>query len=488
MRVFAASFATETNTFSPIPTSRANFEESFFAPPGTHPDRPTLCSAPIWVARRRAKAEGFTLIEGTAAWSEPSGTLARADYETIRDQILSELEQAMPVDAVLLGLHGAMVAHGYDDCEGDIVERVRMIVGAKTPIGVELDPHNHMTVKRVENADIIICFKEFPHIDFVERAEELVTLTLAAARGEIRPRMSLYDCRQISSYPTTREPMRGFVDKTSALEGENGVLSVSLVHGFPYADVAEIGSRVLVVTDDRKADGDRLARELGEEFIALRGRTMPPFMTADEAIDHALAADGGTFVLADPCDNPGGGAPADSTVLLRRLLDRGVENAALAPIWDPVAVRFCFAAGEGSTFPLRFGGKVAPGCGDPLDAQVSVTKLVRDAWQSFQGSRWTLGDAAAIRIGGVDVVLITVRTQAFGTDLFSNLGIDPTTRRIVSVKSTNHFHAAYAPIAREVLYVDTEGILPRDMTKVPFTKAPRPFWPLDEDAPGRLVL
>jgi microcystin degradation protein MlrC len=486
MRLFTASLATETNTFAPMPTALRDFEEGFYAPPGRHPDRPTLCSAPLFVARRRAAAEGFTLVEGTTAWAEPAGTVARSAHETLRDRILGELEAAMPVDGVLLGLHGAMVAHGCDDVEGDLIERVRARVGPRVPIGVELDPHCHMTEKRLAGADVVITFKEFPHIDFLERAEEVVELTLRAIRGEIRPVRSFYDARTIASFPTTLQPMRGFVDKVKGLEGKDGVLSISIVHGFPYADVPEIGAGVLVITDDRKELGDRLATELGEELISFRGRSTPPYLTADQAIDKALSGSG-TYVVADPSDNPGGGAPADSTRILARLLERGVESAALGPMWDPVAVRFCMAAGEGARLPLRFGGKTAPASGTPIDATVLVTKLVQDAFQTFQGSRWTLGDAAAIRVGGVDVVLISHRTQALGTDLFTNLGIDPRARRIVQVKSTNHFHAAFAPLATEVLYVDSDGPLPRDYRKVPYTRIRRPIWPLDQDAAGRLV-
>jgi microcystin degradation protein MlrC len=215
MRVFTASLATETNTFAPIPTDLRSFQEAGLFSPGAHPDGPTLTTSPLWVLRRRAGAD-LEVIEGTCAWAEPAGTVARAAYEELRDRILGELEAALPIDAVALGLHGAMVAHGYDDCEGDLLARVRRRVGDGVPIGAELDPHCHMTDRMVEAADLLICYKEFPHTDFVERAEEVVDLTLRTASGEIRPRMSLYDCRMIGSFPTSREPMRSFVDEIKA--------------------------------------------------------------------------------------------------------------------------------------------------------------------------------------------------------------------------------------------------------------------------------
>src|SRR5262249_15963072 len=162
---------------------------------------------------RRARAEGLTLIEGTAAWAEPAGIVNRASYEGLRDEILGQLRAALPVEVVIFGLHGAMVAQGYDDCEGDLLARPPPIVGTKAVIGDELDPHCHLSIQRVNNSNILVMFKEVPHIDFADRAEEVVDLALRAARGEIRPHMAVYDCRMIDMLPTSKEPMRGFVDR-----------------------------------------------------------------------------------------------------------------------------------------------------------------------------------------------------------------------------------------------------------------------------------
>src|SRR5579862_4586474 len=217
MRLFTATVATETNTFSPLPTSLDNYRESVFFRPGEHPtDAPRMCTAPLFVGRARAQAEGFELIEGSCFAASPAGTTNRADYEFMRDEILSQLKAALPVDGVLLGLHGAMVAHGYDDVEGDLLERARNIIGPDCVVGVELDPHCHLTLKRVKLANITVLYKEFPHTDVVERAEDLLTLVLRTLRREIRPITSLYDCRQIGSYPTTLPLMRAFVDRTAA--------------------------------------------------------------------------------------------------------------------------------------------------------------------------------------------------------------------------------------------------------------------------------
>jgi microcystin degradation protein MlrC len=484
MRVFAASLATETNTFSPIPTDLAAFKESFYAPPGEHPATPTLCSAPMVVARRRARDEGFTLIEGTATWAEPAGIVARATYEGLRDEILGQLRAALPVDIVILGLHGAMVAHGYDDCEGDLLERVRTIAGRRAVIAAELDPHSHLSPQRVANSDILVAFKEVPHVDFADRAEEVVELALRTCRGEIRPHMAVWDCRMLDMLPTSKQPMRGFVDRIKALEGKDGVLSISVIHGFSAADVPDMGIKMLVVTDAQPSKGAALAERLGRELFALRGTTGHQMLAIDAAIDAALAVDGGPVVLADVWDNPGGGTAGDGTTVLRRFMARGVGDVAFGTIWDPMAVKLCMAAGENATLPLRFGGKAAPHSGQPVDAEVTITRVVRGATQHFRDSIVPLGDAAAIRVGGIDVVLNSNRAQAFEPDLFSNLGIDPLARKMLVVKSANHFYGAFSKIAKQVIYVDAGGPYPGDPRKVQYRKIRRPIWPLDQDPHG----
>lgn len=485
MRVFAASLATETNTFSPIPTDLSSFYGTFYAPPGKHPDTPTLCSAPMVVARRRAREDGFTLIEGTATWAEPAGIVSQATYETLRDEILGQLREALPVDAVILGLHGAMVAHGYDDCEGDLVEHIRAMVGPDVVVASEFDPHCHLTQKRVDNLDLMVMFKEVPHTDFADRAEELVDLALRMARKEIRPHVAVWDCKMLDMLPTSRQPMRGYVDRIKAMEGRDGVLSISVVHGFSAADVPDVGARIIVITDDKPELGNRLARSLGEELFALRGTTGHTYLLIDDAIDAALAEPAGPVVLTDVWDNPGGGTAGDSTFVLRRFVERGVKDVAFGTIWDPLAVKLCMAAGVGAQMPLRIGAKLAPRHGEPVDAMVTVKAVVPDAFQHFRDSIVPLGDSAAVEFDGIEVILNSNRAQSFEPDLFSNLGIDPLKKKMLVLKSANHFFGAFSKIASRIIYVDAGGPYPGDPRKVEFKKLKRPIWPLDADPHGR---
>ena len=476
MRLFVAALATETNTFAPIPTDRRSFAPSYY-PPGTHPDTPTMSTAVLVVARRLAAEQGHTLVEGSCAWADPAGTVARATYEDLRDEILAQLRAAMPVDVVLFGLHGAMVAHGYDDCEGDLLARAREIA-PNAVIGGEIDPHTHLTETMVASTDFIVAFKEFPHTDFLARAEDLAALCLAKARGEIAPHPCVFDLRHIGGFMTGREPGRSFVDRMLAMEGHGGIRSISAIHGFTAADVYDVGSKMLVYADDR-AVGEALAERLGREQLAWGSGANPVHLKTAEAVADAIATPGGPVVLADRWDNPGGGVAGDSTFLIEELLKYPHIPAAVGALWDAQAVSFCIAAGVGAVLPLRFGGKAAATSGRPIDAVVTVRAVTDDLRIPFEQSTVSLGAAAAITIGNLDVVLASGRAQTFSPPVFTNLGIDLTKKKIVVVKSSNHFYAAFAPIAAKITYVDCGGPYPPDPAKVAYTKVRRPISPLD---------
>ena len=485
MRIFTAALATETNTFSPISIDRRAFEASLYAPPGEHPATPTLCTAPITVGREVCASEGWELIEGTATWADPAGLINRQTFEELRDEILGQLQAAMPVDGVVLGLHGAMVAQGYDDPEGDFLDRIRAIVGPDVLICAELDPHSHLTAKRVAAANFFVAFKEFPHIDFVDRARDLWAIAVRALKGQLRPAMSTFDCRMIDVFPTSKDPMRSFVDRMIALEQSDAdVLSISVIHGFMAADVPEMGTKIIVITDGQQAKGDALAEKLGRELFALRGTFMVKQIDEGAAVAQAMAASAGPVVIADVWDNPGGGTAGDATVILAELIARGATDVAVGTIWDPIAVQICFAAGEGAEIPLRFGAKSAPETGDPIDKRVTVRRLVPNAQMRFGESFAPFGDAAWISFDGIDVILNSTRAQSFDPSLFSALGIDPKSRKILLIKSTNHFYDSFSKIAAEIIYCSAGHPYPNTPATTDYRKARRTIWPMVENPWG----
>ena len=493
MRVFTAALATETNTFAPLPTGLASFREAGFHPAGTHPDHPTFFAAPLWAARQQAAARGWTVIEGLVAHAQPGGVTTREAWDTFRTQLLDDLRAALPVGMVLLGLHGAMVADGCDDCEGELLRQVRAVVGPGVVVGAELDPHHHLTQAMLDHADLLVSFKHYPHTDTLERAHELVNLCADAAAGRTRPTVGVAACGMITMIHTTREPAAGFVRRIQALEGRDGVLSISVTHGFPWGDVADLGTKVFVYTDGNAAQAQALARQLADELVALRDALQPAQLGVDAALDAALAtqarplAEGersGPVVIADGADNPGGGAPGDSTWLLQRLVERRVAGAALGPLWDPMAVRMAFEAGVGARLPLRIGGKTCVLSGAPLDADCTVLALQRGLMMTgLGGTPMPLGDAALVNAGGVKVSLVSIRNQTMGVEVFTGLGLDLASLQLVVVKSSQHFHAAYAPLARQVIYAAAPGVVGADLRQLPYRKADRSLWPLNLGTP-----
>ena len=471
MRIYAAGLSTETNTFAPWPTGMQGFSEE-----GPYRGDVTIKSpqsemgmlAASWASLCRE--HGYEFVEGFFAHAHPSGRTVQSVYETLRDTIVEDVRTKGPFDVILLFLHGAMAAQDCDDCEGDLLARLRACTGPSAGIGAVLDPHCHLTPLMVEQATAIILMKEYPHIDYIERGRELFDICTAAARGEVRPVSHLFDMRMVGFYPTTIEPMRSLVLACKAAEARQGVLSVSFAHGFPWGDTPETGSKMLAIADGNNALAEAVAVELGHRIYSGREALLPGLTSMSDAITIARQSTSLT-VLADVADNPGGGAPGDNVTLLRAMLDADLRGAAFGCVWDPMSVRACAEAGVGATFPLRIGGKSGEASGDPLDVIATVKALRSNHDQQGLGpSRAQLGDAAWIEAGGIDVILSSARTQVFAPDAFTGLGMSLEGRRVVAVKSSRHFEAGFKPIADRIVTVATPGAIQMDFAAIAYRR------------------
>jgi microcystin degradation protein MlrC len=391
--------------------------------------------------------------------------------------VLGDLRRALPVDVVLLYLHGAMVAEGYDDCEGDLLARCREVTGAKTTIGAELDLHSHLTPAMLQSADVIVAYKEYPHTDIVDRARDLYRFCTDAAAGRTKPVSAAYDCRMTGIWPTTAQPLRGFVDRMFAAE-RDGVLSISMIHGFPWGDVNDGGMKILAIADGNRELAAATAQHFGQELWAIRDDARMHALPIDAALDEALAVEGGPVVLADVADNAGGGAPGDSTFVLRRLLERNIVNVATGVYYDPIAVDLCFDAGPGAVLDLRIGGKLGVASGDPLDLRVTVQSVCANhAQDSMDDSGPVSGRAAWITAQGIDIVLVSVRGQVFAPNAFTGLGVPLLERKLIVVKSSHHFWTKFAPMAKGVIHVGAPGALQLDFENIRYCKRNLRFWP-----------
>jgi len=484
MRLFMGLLATETNSFAPIPTGWAAFRDGGIA----HDDASSRPESTIGVMlaewRRLAEGDGIDVIEGLAASAPPAGPTLRGVYEELRDTMLAQVKAALPLDIVLLNLHGAMVAEGYDDCEGDLLTRIRALTGPDTVIGGELDLHCHLTDAMLGAADALIAYKEYPHTDEIERGRELYALCRDAARGLVRPVTRVFDPRMMGMWHTSSPRMRAFVEAMQAAEGVGGILSVSFGHGFSWGDVPAVGARMWAIADGDAQLAEATARDFGLRLYKMREAVRPHYATIDEALDQVGAAPG-LLVLADVADNPGGGAASDSSFLLSACLDRGLTGVTIGGFCDPQAAALCAEAGEGAVLPLRLGGKVGPASGDPVDLLATV-RAVRGAHSQsgLSGDIVQMGLSVWIEAAGLDLLIVSRREQVFSPDIFTGIGMPLEGQAAAIVKSTQHFHAGFAPIARAIVYVSTPGAIMPDHAAIPYTKRDGNFWPRVADPLG----
>ena len=478
MNIFFAALVTESNSFSNIPTSRLSFVK--------HSGREALeidflLSDYVRHFARRAAEIGATATIGLCAYATPGAPVVHADYVALRDELLADLERGQPTDVVFLYLHGAMVSDACLDCEGDLLRRVRAIVGPHIPVLAFLDPHAHLTEDMLQHADLLAFMKEYPHTDGAARIDDLFRIAQAMRQGRARPVAAVADCSVVGLWPTQAQPLRGFTDRLTALEDGEQILSISFVHGFPWGDTPCTGSRMLVYGNADRGPAQALASTLAAEVWEMRARSQPQLLPIDAALDIVAAADSGPIVLADVADNAGGGAPSDSSFILRAALARGLTDIAFALFYDPLLVDFCRQVGVGGRVRARIGGKLSAFSGDPVDLDVEVKGLVKDATQvAFGTTTDLLGDTAWIQGNGIDLIVNSRRTQCFDPSAFTHLGLDCTQRRALVVKSTNHFQFGFAPIAKQTLLVATPGALNMDFAHLPYRVFKGPYWPRTE--------
>jgi microcystin degradation protein MlrC len=476
MRVFFGGLGTETNTFAPFATAYDDFH--IVGPSELATADPKLIGGPLPALADWMAQTGGEIAFGSMALASPAGKTIRLDYERLRDEFLATLGDAGRIDAAVLWMHGAMVADGYDDCEGDMLERVRSLLGPDIPIGVLLDPHCHLTSEMVSNADFLVFFQEWPHTDVEESGYRLIELMKARLAGSIDPVTSVYDCRMIEQFFTPEEPARSLTDQCRALEGKDGILSVSIVHGFAAADVPSMGTKVLVIGDGHEQGARALAERLGQEIFGKRGQFGMKLVPLDQAIIEALAVEGGAVTLAEGADNVGGGAPGDSSFLLRALLNSSISSFAAGVFWDPVAFDIALKAGEGAEIDLRICGKVAASSGDPLDLRVRVGKISLPDAPPGDGADG-LWRTVTLHVGAADILISDRRVWTIDPEVYVRGGVDINQKKVIVAKSHGHFYAKFAPVSKQVIYVDTPGVCGSDLSRFVYKRIDRPKWPLD---------
>lgn len=486
-RVLIAEFMHETNTFSVQLTDEAVFRHAGVylgneVPPAFRGTRTAMGAA-----FEAAERFGWSLVHPLVAGANPSGRVTDAAFEFFAGQIL---DAADGVDGVLLHLHGAMATESSDDGEGELLARLRRRVGPDVPVFAVLDLHATLTQLMADNANALIAYRTYPHIDQYERSWQGAKLLERAMAGEIRPRVAV--ARRPILYAldggrTTSPPFKELLRRGDAIEAAGEALVVSVQAGFSSADVHDIGPSVAVTADDR-AKAQAIAEELMDYAWEQRRFSSISFTPLAQAMARAKAGEadaGKPLLISDYSDNPGSGAYGDATNLLRAVLEAGLRNVGFHAIRDPEAALAAQAAGVGNRVRLSLGGKVDPSAGGaPLDLDAHVVALTDGrfiAYGPMGGGVWrNYGLSALLRVDDVEIIVITHNGQATDLAQFTSLGLDPTRKSTLIVKSMQHFRAAFEPIAREVLEVDTGALSTRNFRERPYRKVRRPIFPLDD--------
>jgi microcystin degradation protein MlrC len=487
VRAFIAMLSHETNTFSTLATDRRQFETRELRYGGEVLEVYRGTATCVGGMIDGADARGLTLLPSLAAAASPAGRVSRAFFEDATARICADLRAAGRLDGVLLDLHGAMVAEHVDDGEGTLLRAVREVVGPEVPIGVTLDFHANVTAEMVRHATLLHGYKTYPHVDMAERGREAAGRLADVIAGKIRPLVAFRQPRllpPIAGQLTARGPMRRLYDLADAMEREPRVLSVSVFAGFPLADIHDAGLSIYVATD-----GDApLAAKLADELAAVAWEHRREFVhratPVREAVAEALRLDVRPVVLADIADNTGGGAAGDGTEILRELLRVEAPSATVACLWDPQAAAACTRAGLGATLTLDVGGKVDDRHGAPVTMHGRVAALSDGTFTHtgpmLRGLPGRLGPTAVLQSGGVKVILISHRWQTLDPEMIRLVGIDPRAERILVVKSTIHYRAAFEPLAARIIEVDAPGLSSSSLERFTFTRVRRPIFPLDD--------
>jgi microcystin degradation protein MlrC len=495
--VLTARFMHETNTFSRVPTDMALIRRRDFHLENEIPHAFRGTRSALGATFEAADKYGWNLIHPVSANPNPSGIVTDDAFEAITGMMLDAIVAGGPVDGALLHLHGAMVTAVHEDAEGELLVRLRQRLGPEVPIIATLDLHANVTRRMAESANALIAFRTYPHVDMYERAWQGAQLLEHAMRGEISPVTVIARRPMIYGLDRGRHqspPMAELLARAGRLEQQGEVLAVSICAGFSRSNIADVGPSVTVTTDGASARGREIAESLMDYAWETRGFSSFTLLPVNEAVRLAKAGKPGDkpLVIADYTDNPGGGGYGDATALLQGLIEGGVECVAFHAICDPRAVAAGMRAGIGARTTLTLGGKTDSAMGGgPLTLDGDVVCLTDGkfiAWGPMGGGvERNYGPSMVFRVGGIDIVVITNNGQATDLGQFTSLGIDPTRYTTVAVKSMQHFRAAFEPIAREVVLVDTGALCAEIYTPELFTKVRRPVWPLDPIADPRAL-
>ena len=486
-KILSAEIAHETNTFNIVPTTLQSFRDRFFLNGdqaiAARGDKNTELAGLLDTGRDY----GWAITHVISAAAGPGGVVTRAAFEATTAPLIAAATGEW--DGIFLMLHGAMVTDFCEDGEGEILRRLRAIVGPDLPIAVTLDPHANVSKAMCDLAQILISYTTYPHVDFRatgRRAAELLQRTMAGDISPVTLRAHRPMLEEANGGRTDVGPMIERHAQARAYETRKGVYAISINGAFPCADIAEVGPTVLVTCDGDSQGHQLIAETLADDIWDRRHDALNSYLTVAEAAEAASKwnGDAGPLVIADYADNPGSGAYGDATKLLAALLGAGVRNACFGPLVDPSAVNTLRKSAVGTDVTLDIGGATAPKFGGGPLRVTGVLKSIGEgrvvgSGPMLGGLERSFGPTAVLDVAGVEVLIVSIAHQMLDLMQFETFGIDPAKKAVVALKSMQHFRAAFGPIAGRIVVCDSGALCTLDYASLGYRNVPRPIFPLD---------
>ena len=486
-RFVIAMMQHETNTFSPVPTPLERFTNQGFLFYGDDAYRALKgTNTPLAAFIDLAEKEGAEIVTPIAAQAWPSAKVHTLAYQRITDAICDAVSQGC--DAVFLDLHGAMVAQNTDDGEGTLLERIRAIAPG-LPIAVSLDLHANVTAKMVANCTAIAGYRTYPHVDMYKTGLRVGKILISALNGDVKPTMA-WASRPMLPHTlrmgTDDSPMGDLVAQAQAIEGQEAC-AVTVFGGFPLADFHDAGLSVVVVTDDDQGSAQEISHKLAEQAWQRRHEFVYQAKPLSESVARAGELSKGPILLIDHADNCASGGTQDTMAVVAAVMRQGLKDVAVGAICDPEAVSELIAAGVGSTVTLLLGGKMdMPSIGrkgEPLLVSGTV-RLISDGefivrGPMYTGAKMHMGKTVVLDTGSIQFVVIEHNHEPFDLGMFRSVGIEPSTKQYLLLKSRIHYRAGFQPIARHIVECDGVGVTSSDYGQFRFENIRRPIFPLD---------
>lgn len=489
MNILVGGILQEGNTFSPLTSTIEDFRQNFFIE-GDKLREPSTIHNELLGFQQVIEEQGATLIPTLFASAVSSGGISRSSLDWFKQAVIEWIERAPAIDGVLFALHGAQIAEGCEDPEGELLIAIREEIGKSIPIVITLDSHANVTQKMVEQINGLVGYRTFPHVDFKETAYRAGQLLFSILRGEVKPHVTLRKVPMIlpaENQQTYSGPMAELLEEAAEGERLGQSIVTSLFAVQPWLDIAEMGFSVVVVGEDQvrnEQESSRLAKlawEKRREFdVSLF--TVPQVLAILAEQKH-----NGPVIVSDSADSPGAGSPGDSNFVLRELLHHQAEQRwkCLLTMVDAQGVSEAIEAGVGSSISLTLGHSISKDSGTPLKIQGIVQRVGDGKFRFGEGFQANLvgnmGRAVVVQMGGISLLLTERAVFTGDPAMYRSMGLEPTEVDLVMVKSACQFRSSYEKLSEHIYILDTPGASTANLQSLPYVNIARPMYPWDQD-------